>query len=266
MCTSHPRPSQAAEKRRKQKERRTGISWRGTSSSKSADFDSDFPDEARRAREAEGRTRPRAPPPVCREAHFAPWTLGNDSSATTATTTTTPMQPSWLATVGAWLGLAPAASRHLSETRLVRSSFFPSFGGAQEQPRYIPDPAHPSSSSSSSSYAAVPAWLIGHRQTIERAVLRAAGVPLLRVHDLTLAVPCAGLGTIGYPDCTHYCLPGVPDAWTQLLHAFVTNTPFFNPAFARAARSSKATTPSAATATAAVATTPVYADTPLIKP
>jgi len=195
------------------------------------------------------------PPPVCRDAHFTPWAPGNDSGATSTAAT------------------APGAARHLSETRLVRSFFFPYFGGAQEQPRYIPDPAHPPSSSSSSSYAAVPAWLIGHRQTIERAVLRAAGVPLLRVHDLTLALPCAGLGTIGYPDCTHYCLPGVPDEWTQLLYAFVTNTPFFNPAFARAARSSKGTTPApappaTATATAAAAAVakanavPVYADKP----
>jgi hypothetical protein len=92
---------------------------------------------------------------------------------------------------------------------------------------------------------------------------------LLRVHDLTLALPCAGLGTIGYPDCTHYCLPGVPDAWTQLLHAFVTNTPFFNPTFARAARSNKASTPAPPAATAAAVAkanaVPVYADTPLIK-
>ena len=136
--------------------------------------------------------------------------------------------------MGAWLGLEPAPnppSRGLSPPRSdLRSYLF----GPRGAPHYAPDPAHPART-----HAAVPPWLIGHRQAVERAVLRAAGVPLLRVFDLSVSLPCRGLGTIGYPDCTHYCLPGVPDAWTALLYAFVTHTPFFDPAYARGAARSQ---------------------------
>ena len=55
------------------------------------------------------------------------------------------------------------------------------------------------------------------------------GVPLLRIFDATVSLPCDGLGHIGFPDCSHFCLPGVPDLWTNLLHAFVRQSPFFRP-------------------------------------
>ena len=55
------------------------------------------------------------------------------------------------------------------------------------------------------------------------------GVPLLRIFDASVSLPCDGLGHIGFPDCSHFCLPGVPDLWTNLLHAFVRESPFFRP-------------------------------------
>ncbi len=39
--------------------------------------------------------------------------------------------------------------------------------------------------------------------------------------------PFLRLVVTGYPDCTHYCLPGVPDVWTQLLLDLVVQSPFF---------------------------------------
>lgn len=27
----------------------------------------------------------------------------------------------------------------------------------------------------------------------------------------------------GYSDCTHWCLPGVPDVWNELLYAFIVS-------------------------------------------
>jgi hypothetical protein len=54
-------------------------------------------------------------------------------------------------------------------------------------------------------------------------------IPLLRIFDISVSLPCDGLGHIGFPDCSHYCLPGIPDVWTNLLHAFVRQSPFFQP-------------------------------------
>ena len=59
--------------------------------------------------------------------------------------------------------------------------------------------------------------------------LRVESVPLLRIFDMSVSLPCDGLGHIGFPDCSHYCLPGIPDLWTNLLHAFVRQSPFFRP-------------------------------------
>jgi hypothetical protein len=44
----------------------------------------------------------------------------------------------------------------------------------------------------------------------------------------TLFFASTRISAAGYPDCTHYCLPGVPDVWTQLLHDLVAQSPFFS--------------------------------------
>jgi hypothetical protein len=46
------------------------------------------------------------------------------------------------------------------------------------------------------------------------ALLAAAGVPILRAW---LPSSMASGAHIGYGDCTHFCLPGVPDVWAMLL-------------------------------------------------
>ena len=61
------------------------------------------------------------------------------------------------------------------------------------------------------------------RVKIERRVLAQANIPLLPVYDASSDVGCAHIGAQakGTADCTHYCQPGVPDYWAQLLSNLV---------------------------------------------
>lgn len=55
---------------------------------------------------------------------------------------------------------------------------------------------------------------------------------LLNVTSMGLFRSDAHIGTWNYPspdlDCSHWCLPGVPDAWNELLFSYLfTNGEFF---------------------------------------
>ncbi len=64
------------------------------------------------------------------------------------------------------------------------------------------------------------------RQRIEREMMfERFGIPMLAIHDITSSLPCEEFNHIGFPDCTHYCMPGMPDVWNQLLYNFVLNSP-----------------------------------------
>lgn len=62
-----------------------------------------------------------------------------------------------------------------------------------------------------------------YRQKLERSILPSRKIPLLYIHDITLL-----RGTeqyIGFPDCSHFCDPGTPQIWNQLLYEYVINSP-----------------------------------------
>jgi len=70
------------------------------------------------------------------------------------------------------------------------------------------------------------------RVKLEQMMMKDVGIPFLPVYDMSITLPCAGLGYVGpdknsYLDCTHYYLPGIPDEWNTLLYAHLES--FFKP-------------------------------------
>ena len=61
------------------------------------------------------------------------------------------------------------------------------------------------------------------RVRYEEQVVSRAKIPILLTYEATKATGCAHIGTqsTGIVDCTHFCLPGVPDNWTELLFNFL---------------------------------------------
>ena len=49
-------------------------------------------------------------------------------------------------------------------------------------------------------------------------LIRAAGVPIL---DVWRSTSLAWNAHVGFGDCTHWCVPGVMDHWTDPLHSLV---------------------------------------------
>ena len=54
------------------------------------------------------------------------------------------------------------------------------------------------------------------------------GIPLLGVFNMSATVPCENLGFLGHGDCSHTCMPGPRDAWTEMLYNFVMHSPLID--------------------------------------
>ena len=102
-------------------------------------------------------------------------------------------------------------------------------------------------------------WFMPWRQRLERDIIERAGIPYWKIYKLSHTLPCDGLGHVGFEpspptpapttlapairrngsnpmelppampdfrlDCTHFCLPGVPDVWSYMLYNFVRHSP-----------------------------------------
>ena len=55
------------------------------------------------------------------------------------------------------------------------------------------------------------------RRAVELELILAAGLPMLRLYSASASYLSGRLSHPGLPDCSHWCMPGVPDHWTRLL-------------------------------------------------
>ena len=63
------------------------------------------------------------------------------------------------------------------------------------------------------------------RQQLEQEIiLREYGLPYLKAYDTQFGLPCEGSGHF-INECTHFHMPGVPDAWMTMLYNFVLHSP-----------------------------------------
>jgi hypothetical protein len=63
------------------------------------------------------------------------------------------------------------------------------------------------------------------RQRMEKEmILHEHKIPFLSIYETQFNLPCDGTGHFSH-ECTHYHLPGVPDAWVTMLYNFVLYSP-----------------------------------------
>ena len=62
-----------------------------------------------------------------------------------------------------------------------------------------------------------------YRQKLERSFLLSKNIPFLFIHDITLLQDVEQY--IGFPDCSHFCDPGTPQIWNQMLYSYIITSP-----------------------------------------